>query len=322
MSTLLVIGGTGFFGKSILSAYRQGVLKEWSIDRLIIMARHTGRLVSEVPELVTAELELISADIGVTDFLPDADIIIHAAASTDARNYLQQPNAERLNIQAATVNFSRLARLSQHKAKIVYVSSGAVYGVQPSGLANISELHPLESLEGIAEHKRDYATAKRDSEEIMRRLGEYGAAVSIARCFAFVGPFLPRDQHFAIGNFIEDGLNGRSIRVRAKNPVFRSYLHSLDLVRWLMTMAETANPNVPIYNVGSDQGYNLIDVAEMVGSFFDVEVQADEASAGVVDRYVPSVERAKRELGLSVRLGLHEAIASTVEAIKQRERLN
>lgn len=319
---MLIIGGTGFFGKSILSAYRQGILDEWSIDRVLIMARHADRLVREAPELVSSDLDLISADIGVTDFLPKADYVIHAAASTDARDYLQRPEAERLNIQAATSNYSRLAIEHHRKAKIVYASSGAVYGVQPSALANIPEHYPLESLDGIAQHKRDYAMAKRDSEEIMRQLGTSGLSVSIARCFAFVGPFLSRNRHFAIGNFIEDGINGRNIIVRAESPVFRSYLHSDDLVRWLMAMAESANPTVPFYNVGSDQGHSMRQVAEAVGSFFGLEVQASDASMGTVDRYVPSIEKAKQELGLSVRLSLAEAIAQTVEVIKQREHVN
>ena len=322
MSNLLVIGGTGFFGKSILRAFREGGLDQWGVKRVLIMARHANRLRDVASELISESVELISADIAKLDDLPFADYVIHAAASTDARNYLNSPEVERQNIQAATLNYSRIAKTAHRKSKIVYTSSGAVYGAQPENLFHITEEFPLQSLETLAESKRDYAMAKRESELIIKTLGESGLSVSIARCFAFVGPFLPRNQHFAIGNFIEDGINGRNIMVRAKSPVFRSYLYSDDLVRWLMAMAESANPTVPIYNVGSDQGYSMREVAEAVGSFFGLEVQASDASTSTVDRYVPSIAKAKQELGLSVRLGLSEAIAATVEVIKQREHVN
>ena len=41
-----------------------------------------------------------------------------------------------------------------------------------------------------------------------------------------------------------------------------------------------------------------------------------------LDRYVPSIQKAKKELGLTVGLDLPMAIKSTVEAIRKREHLN
>jgi nucleoside-diphosphate-sugar epimerase len=38
MSTLLVIGGTGFFGKSILDSFKRGGLEKWGIERIIAMS--------------------------------------------------------------------------------------------------------------------------------------------------------------------------------------------------------------------------------------------------------------------------------------------
>ena len=40
MSSLLVIGGTGFFGKSILDSYRRGRLQKWKITKVYIFARN------------------------------------------------------------------------------------------------------------------------------------------------------------------------------------------------------------------------------------------------------------------------------------------
>ena len=110
MATLLVIGGSGFFGKSILDMFQRGKLSPWKINKVISMSRNAERLKSETPNLILGNVELLTSDISTAEHLPDADFIIHAAASTDARNYLNSGEDERKNIQSGTLNYCRLAR--------------------------------------------------------------------------------------------------------------------------------------------------------------------------------------------------------------------
>lgn len=312
MKSLMVIGGTGFFGKSILDFYQRGGLRPWNITSVKIIARSTLSLRQNFPNLIDKTIELYDADITCISELPFADYVIHAAASTDAKNYLLQPDFEKKNIHAAIENYSKLAVNFHRNSKVVFCSSGAVYGKQCNDLEFLSEDGPLFPIENLGVGKRDYAAAKRDAELIVRDMGSLGLSVSIARCFAFIGPYLPRKQHFAIGNFIEDGLNGRPINVNASLTVFRSYMYSDDLVRWLMVIASNGSTSCPIYNVGSDEEILITEAARQVGEYFSVPVLVKNIIKNDVDRYVPSIHKARQELGLSLEMNLAESIHETV----------
>lgn len=316
MASLLIVGGSGFFGKSILDAYRRGLLAPWDITSVAVLARHASAMEQIAPELLDDNVDLIDCDISSCNSLRPADYVIHAAASTDAARYLSRPKDERSNILAATTNYCQLAKQFHRDSKIVYASSGAIYGQQNPSLDALGENDVSGAIELLDLSKQDYAAAKRDSEKAIVELGEDGLQVSIARCFAFVGPYLPRDQHFAIGNFIRDGLCGDVITVKARHEVFRSYMYADDLVIWLMTIADNADTNCPIFNVGSDEVIEIRELAQKVAKLFKIQVVFPfSLTDAKVDRYIPSLAKAMNQLHLKLQFSLDEALDLTVRKI-------
>lgn len=321
MKSVLLTGGTGFFGKSILDAFRRDLLAPFGISRIVVLARHAGRLRAEAPEICGPGIELVDADVLQLSSTYDADVVIHAAASSDAQRYRIDPDGEARVIVEGTRRVCEAIKNSGARSQLLYVSSGAVYGRQPPTVVALSEDAP--QIEGTDPVKEAYTRAKRAAEWIVREFADRsGTPARIARCFAFVGPWLPRDQHFAIGNFIGNALRGESIEVRARHPVIRSYLHADDLAIWLLRIASSTSGACETYNVGSDESVSLRDLASLVAAFGGVGVSLPTVSSGdagttsaEVDRYVPDIGKARRELGLTVTIPLREAVERTLHSL-------
>jgi nucleoside-diphosphate-sugar epimerase len=144
--------------------------------------------------------------------------------------------------------------------------------------------------------------------------------VTIARCFAFVGPYLPLDAHFAIGNFIGDAIGGGPIAVRGDGTAVRSYLYAADLVEWLVTILLRGRSG-QAYNVGSEEGVSIIELARRVAAVagesssngpLAVEVAGAPTAGAAPDHYLPDCGRAREELGLRETTPLEEAIRRTI----------
>jgi dTDP-glucose 4,6-dehydratase len=124
------------------------------------------------------------------------------------------------------------------------------------------------------------------------------------------------DAHFAIGNFIRDRLEGSAIRVQGDGTPIRSYMYASDLMIWLWTILFRGQ-SCRAYNVGSEDGTNIAELAREVSSAgaqrIPVHIAGIPAPGAPVARYAPSTARAQQELGLRCSVPLGEAIARTIE---------
>jgi dTDP-glucose 4,6-dehydratase len=134
-------------------------------------------------------------------------------------------------------------------------------------------------------------------------------------CFAFVGPYLNLNIHYAVGNFIRDGLAGGPIYVSGDGTPYRSYLYAADLAIWLWTLLFRGEPG-EAYNVGSEDAISIRDLAyEVVASFSSspkVVIAKSPALGRPKERYVPSVKKAKERLNLDSWINLGEALQRTI----------
>ena len=89
-------------------------------------------------------------------------------------------------------------------------------------------------------------------------------------------------------------------------------MYADDLVEWLLTLADNANINCPIFNVGSDREIEIRDLAYLVSKVFNVGLNIyNDISSEFVDRYIPSIDKAQKELGLSSNYEIIESICKS-----------
>jgi dTDP-glucose 4,6-dehydratase len=125
---------------------------------------------------------------------------------------------------------------------------------------------------------------------------------------------LPRDQHFAIGNFIEDGIRGRPVIVKARAPVYRSYMYSDDLVDWILRSLKLASPACLTLNVGSNEATSVAKLAEIIAQECGVLANIEVDETLEEDRYIPSIKKALA-IGLKINYDLRSSITKTIHAI-------
>jgi dTDP-glucose 4,6-dehydratase len=314
---IFITGGTGFVGTWLLESFAWAN-RELSLNAsAVVLTRDPERFAAKAPHLAAdSAISLLRGN--VVDFeVPDGPFshVIHAAAESSTRQNVADPLAMIDTVVNGARHVLDAARV-WGVGSVLFTSSGAVYGAQPGDMA----LMPEEFLGGPDQLAvgAGYPEAKRLAELLCSTYAaQYSMPVKIARCFAFVGPHLPLDAHFAIGNFIRDGLAGDPIVVRGDGTPVRSYLYAADLASWLWTILVKGRP-ARAYNVGSENGLTVAELARTVAEAFDPSPQVSIAGAADVNaggggsRYVPSTRRARNELGLGETVDLSHAVRRTV----------
>ena len=320
---IFITGGTGFFGCWLLESFL------WANESLglnasaTVLTRNIERFQKKTPHLAAnPSIQFHAGDVHSFDF-PDGEYSFVIHASNEAVNYSSSKdapeNVKNAIIQSAkhTLDFARHCGASN----FLYTSSGSVYGHQPTDLPHIPETY--EGVRDTSQFRFAHGEGKKTAEDLCREYAEkYCFAAKIARCFSFVGPYMPLDANYAIGNFIRNVIKNEPIIVKGDGTPYRSYLYAADLAIWLWTILFKGESGRP-YNVGSEKEYTIAEIARTLADFLHspkVCISEKTSRSGPAERYVPSVRRAHDELGLSQRVDLKDAIERTISWLLTQSR--
>jgi dTDP-glucose 4,6-dehydratase len=307
--SIFVAGGTGFIGKWLLATLLDADQKLGLGCRITVLSRDPDAFLHAWPAMAGL-VNWVAGDvrnfpIGAEHF----DVIIHAATDVVSQASPEDVFSTCLD---GTRRMLELARKCGAN-RFLLVSSGAIYGSLPSGMTHVPETHaggPDPLLASSA-----YAEGKRVSEWLCSQASGDTLEVKIARVFALVGPHLPLNKQFAIGNFLSAAMASEQIVIQGDGTPHRSYMYSADMAAWLWSVLIKGKPD-RAYNVGSDVSISISALAERVSFLLNrklhICVQQQAVSGSSAVRYVPDISRARHELCLPAPLDLDEAILRTV----------
>jgi dTDP-glucose 4,6-dehydratase len=313
--SIFLTGGTGFFGKWLLESFIYVNEKIGLNAKIISLSRNPDLFIKEYPfyNEHTKSVRFVKGDILTYDFKLDEEVqfIIHAAtAASDSLN----KNNPLLMMDTITLGTRHVLdfALTQPIEGFLFVSSGAIYGKQPFDVSNIQETDCFKI--DINNSNAAYSEGKRIAELYCSTYFEkYNLPVKIARCFAFVGPYLPLDTHFAIGNFINNVIKNEDIVIKGDGSTTRSYMYASDLSIAIWKILLIGNNNKP-YNVGVDNAYSLKEIALMLNKNYGNDVQILNMNKDLPKNiYVPNIDALKNEFNMSNFVQIEEAIQKTIK---------
>ena len=318
---LFITGGTGFYGSWLIETL---IAANDQLDlgaSAVVLSRHPESFLQKSPHLRgRKDLGFIAGDVRNFDF-PEGQFshVIHAATEASAKLNREDPL---LMIDTIVEGTRRALEFAVHCGahQFLNTSSGAVYGDIPASIGPV-----LESFMGgpdVSNPKWAYGEGKRLSELLCAIYADkYGLETKNVRCFATIGPGLPLDTHFAIGNFIADALAGREIIIQGDGSAVRSYIDIADLTVWLWHVL-VFGESKQAYNVGSEEGYSIRQIAEKVRDVLvpglPIKVMGKPLPNQLASHYVPSTAKAREQLGLSLHVPIDESICATAKWTETR----
>jgi len=314
--SILITGGTGFFGKWFLELIFY-TNKHYNTNILTtVITRNRDKVLLENPHYKNNKfLKIIQTDIlDLKKINHKFDFLLHMAATSAKETFNGETDANKTKtLFNGAKNIMEIA-IENNISKILFTSSGVVYGSSSKDMIDESDTsHSLD-----LEKRNGLAKGKILAEDIISNLSlKNNINFKIARCFSFVGPYLPLNIHYAIGNFINDAIFNDKIIINGNGSPYRSYLYISDTIIWLIKLLVGNEEGV--FNVGSERRIQIIELANMVRDLIDpskkIIIQENEIHEGNFKRdiYLPNTAKIRGALKVKEWTSLEDAILKTAK---------
>ena len=313
-SKVLVYGGTGFIGSWLTSALKYANTQlDLGIEVTTVTRNERAARARYQPAYLEG-IRFVEHDFSKKQLKDSfqADFIFHAATPTRTSTGSNNP----ANLLDASVN-AALHAIQCKSPKfetpmVVHLNSGAVYGRQ-----SMENTHRSED-DSVAIELDNYGEAKLAIDRILLNAHSEGRVnIQSPRLFAFAGPLLQLDAHFAVGNFLLDGLLGRPISVNGNPNTLRSYMHPSDLISSLLVIA-TQNKYMNL-NVGSEESISMTNLAHLISQLTSNQGVIFNNPNTAPSNYVPATTRFKSLLPGHPFLSLEQSLSSWIDWINPRD---
>ncbi|RPI29193.1 MAG: NAD-dependent epimerase/dehydratase family protein [Chloroflexota bacterium] len=298
----LITGAAGFLGASLANR----------------LARE-GHHVRGLDDLSTGDPQALSRDVLFTrgdvndrprlwTLLQDIDCVYHLAARVSVPESVIYPREYNAVNVSGTVTLMEAMR-DVGVRRVVFISSGAVYGDQPT--------QPL-SESAIPYPRSPYAVSKLSAEYYVRTIGDlWGIETVSLRVFNAYGPgqHLPPSHPPVIPNFLRQAIRGGTIVIHSEGTQTRDYVYLDDVISAMIAAATAPGLDNLVINIGSGRETSVRELMHLV-----LEVTGSQAEVMYNPRTEPGVSRmradlslARDRLGYQPRMSLEDGLRLTLE---------
>lgn len=314
--TILITGATGLIGSNLIHCL---LALDCNI-KVVAPIRDLKKAVRIFSQNELENIRLIECDIVSYNYdaLCDIDFIIHCAAPTASKYFIEHPVETFDVIYSGTKVLLNYARKRQIKG-FVYLSSLEVYGEIYDDSKPVCE--DSQGYLDIMAVRSSYPMAKRAAENLCcLYAAEYGVPVMVARLTQTTGAGIALDDNRVIAQFARLATYGNDIVLHTTGESARPYCYTTDAVSailYILFKGQKGN----VYNVANENTYiSARDMAEFVRVNFNpsikvrVELKNDMGYAPVTKLNL-STEKLKG-LGWLPRYGLYEMFDRLIKSLR------
>lgn len=309
---ILVTGITGFFGKSILKVIRDhSDIYPYKEINIFSFSRDPDYFFTKNPDFKNINwLHIKKQDINKDkiDLNIEIDCIVHMAQDSS-----EGPSLEPISRLITSFNITKniLDFASQKKIKkFILISSGSVYG----NLINSDQSR--ENMPNYFINNQigsSYNLSKINAEFLaLEYANKFDFTLKVARCFSFVGEYLPVNSHYAISSLIYDAVFNDQIIIKGNGKAVRSYMYQDDLAIALIKLILDDSPGYEIFNIGSDQPISILDLAKLIKKTLSSKkdiVVLDKLNNMKSNFYVPNIKKFNDKFKFKPNVNLTQGIS-------------
>ena len=318
-STFLITGATGLIGSSLvhlLSALEKKV-------KIIAPVRNAERALSLFDDTELAHVSFIECDLLTYDYsrLGDIDYIIHCAAPTSSKFFVEKP------VDTSEIIIDGTKALLNYAAKrkirgFVYLSSLEVYGSILDDTKEISE--DIQGYLDPMSVRSSYPMAKRAAENLCCLYAkQYNVPVKIARLTQTTGAGLSKDDNRVIAQFARLTAKGQDIVLHTSGESARPYCYITDALTAILYILLKGQPG-DAYNVANEDTYiSAKGMAEFLRDNFNPHINVKVELNGNMG-YAPTTKlklsaHKLRCLGWYPQIGLYDIFDNLIRVIQENE---
>jgi UDP-glucose 4-epimerase len=313
---VLISGGAGFIGSHLAERLLARGEQVSIVDDLSTGSAHNIRHLKSTKNFqcffdTVANRQLMS------ELVDAADIIYHLAAAVGVRLIVDHPTrAIETNLRGTEIVLELAAR---KKKRVLIASTSEVYGKR----SQVPFREDDDLVLGPPHKGRwSYACSKLIDEFLaVAYWKEKKVPTVIVRLFNVVGPRQTERYGMVIPSLIKQALSGSDMTVFGDGSQSRCFTHVNDAVTALIALAEHAEANGEVYNVGSTEEICILDLAqrikEMATSDSKITFTPYETAykVGFEDmmRRLPDLTKIQRAIDYRPTMNLDAILADTIK---------